>query len=172
MDTIYDYLKWDHKKVDDLFTQFEKTPTLKAKTDFAKMICKELLIHAIAEQETFYAYLKNEAETRDEIIHSEKEHDQIKNQILEILTTKNITKAWEDKVIELMKIVKHHVKEEENDLFPKAKKVISDYEAYVIREKMHDYKEKILSKWDEIGIEAITIPPALKKESSRIQKNF
>lgn len=146
MDTIYDYLKADHKKVDDLFKQFEKAPTPEAKEDYVNMIIKELLVHASSEEQTFYKELEKHFKSRKDTLHGEEEHMEIKDKIKQILNITTLNKNWENKVLELKKLVKHHVKEEEGKIFRDAKKVLNDEQAYILREKMHDLKEKILSK--------------------------
>lgn len=152
MDTIYDYLKADHDKVADLFKQFEKAPTYQAKFDYVLYLINELLLHAEAEAETFYKALEKHSDSQEEAWHGEEEHQEIMNKVSDILSIKTLDKEWEDKVMELKKLVEHHVSEEEGKLFRHAKKVFTDYEAYVLRERMHDMKDKILRK---IGSESL-----------------
>jgi hypothetical protein len=46
-------------------------------------------------------------------------------------------------------LVEHPVNDEEGKIFRKAKKVLSDEDSFVIREQMHDYKEKMLEKMEK-----------------------
>lgn len=150
MDTIYTYLKDDHKKVDELFKQFEKTKLPEAKQDYVNFLMKELLIHTESEQATFYKELEKHQKSEDEVLHGEKEHAEIESKMAEIVAIKTPNKAWEEKVKELQKLVEHHVSEEEGKIFRQAKKVISDERAYELREQMHDMKEKILTRLDKM----------------------
>lgn len=149
MDNIYNYIKADHDKVNNLFKQFEEAPSVIAKNDYVEMIINEILIHMEVEEKTFYKELLKRHKAEDEVHHGEEEHREISAKIDEILAMPNLDKDWEDKVLELKKLVDHHVSEEEGSIFRKAKKVLDDNEAYVIREQMHDLKEKILTRNDE-----------------------
>jgi hemerythrin superfamily protein len=153
MDTIYDYLKADHKKVADLFKQFEKAPSATAKNDYLNMIKKELIVHAESEEATFYKELEKHRKSAEVAMHGEKEHQEIKDKINEITSISSHNEIWENKVMELKKIVEHHVNEEEGKIFREAKEVFNDYQAYVIREQMHDLKEKIPTRMDHLEVE-------------------
>jgi 5'-nucleotidase len=84
METIYEYLKTDHKKVAALFKQFEKADNQTAKQDFFNMIAQELTLHAESEEQTFYKELERHSSSQDEVFHGEMEHVKIKNKIAEI----------------------------------------------------------------------------------------
>ena len=148
MDNIYDYLKADHEKVADLFKQFEKAETLNQKFDYISYLIKELLVHAEAESAIFYKALEKHYKSDEDAWHGEEEHLKIAKKIYEILDDVYLDKAWEDKILQLKKLVEHHVSEEEGKVFKHAKKVFNDDEAYILREKMHDMKERILTRID------------------------
>lgn len=141
---IYEYLKKDHQKVADLFKQFSKAKSRVEKTEIVGLIAKELTLHATSEQETFYKVLEKHNESKKEVLHAEKEHRDIEETLKKIVNFDKTDEKWEQEVLALEQIVTHHVKEEEGSLFKIAKEVISEEEAYIIKEKMHDYKEKLL----------------------------
>ncbi|MFC3909424.1 hemerythrin domain-containing protein [Legionella dresdenensis] len=139
---IYEYLKMDHDKVNHLFTLFEKTSSKKRQHEIVAMIFQELMVHAHSEQETFYKVLLQYPETREVSLHGEKEHQEIERQIT--IINNSLDKHYVNEVLKLKEIVQHHVKEEEGKIFNKAKKVISEQEAIVLKEKMHYLKGKFL----------------------------
>lgn len=139
---IYDYLKMDHDKVAHLFSLFEKSKILKRKQEIVLLLTKELMVHAHAEQETFYKKLIQFQESEEDAIHGEKEHKEIEDQIELINNTEGA--QWDDAVLKLKDLVEHHVKDEEQVLFKKAKEVISENEALIIKEKMHYLKGRFL----------------------------
>ncbi|STY30237.1 Alr3199 protein [Legionella wadsworthii] len=141
---IYKYLKLDHEHVNHLFKQFEDSEVLERKQQIVSLICQELLVHAHSEQETFYKALKNYDTTQDEANHGYKEHKEIEDQIGLILHSKEFGSSWIKKVEKLKEIVQHHVHEEEGTMFSKAQKVLSDEEAYVLKEQMHYLKQHLL----------------------------
>lgn len=140
---IYEYLKMDHQKISDLFKQFEAAKVFQRKKEIVAMIAQELTIHANSEEDTFYNLLEMFPESKEEAVHGEKEHQEIKTKIASAMKPHD-SAAWEEQVKELKKLVEHHVKEEEGPLFKKAKKVISTEESYAIKEKMHHLKGLLL----------------------------
>lgn len=112
-------------------------------------IAQELLIHAHSEQETFYKALEASETTAEEALHGKKEHQEIEDQINLILDSKVFGAPWEKEVEQLKGMVDHHVKEEENTIFKKAKKILSDDEAYALKEKMHYLKRKLVKTMEK-----------------------
>jgi hemerythrin superfamily protein len=150
MDNIYDYLKLDHKKVEKLFSLYETASSEKNKSEIVDMLNKELTVHAISEEKTFYKILEEHRESKKEALHGEKEHTDIKDKLAEVVEFKETYEPLDDKVQQLKKIVEHHVSEEENNIFDEAKKVLTKEEAYIIKEKMHSLKgDLILEKFPD-----------------------
>lgn len=144
--TIYEYLKMDHKKVDNLFKQFEDSNLKERRKEIVDLILQELFVHLTSEQETFYAILEKHYESEKEALHGREEHEEIEAQIKLIKEASHMDASYDKKVMTLKDIVQHHVKEEEGDMFDKAKAVFSDEEALVIKEQMHSLKGKLLEK--------------------------
>ena len=139
---IYDYLKMDHQKVDHLFKLFEEAKSSIRKKEIVTLLEKELLVHAHSEQETFYAYLKQYDTSQEDAIHGEKEHKEIEKQIE--LINKASPEEWQHQVHTLKEMVQHHVREEEGEIFRRAKKVISKEKALILKERMHYLKGTFL----------------------------
>lgn len=143
---IYEYLKLDHEHVNQLFKQFEQIDNKDRQVQIITLLAQELLVHAKSEQETFYKVLKHHYESSDEVFHGEKEHNEIIEQVDQILSSNHVNAAWVKQVDKLKELVTHHVKEEEGDIFNKAKKVLSETQAYELKEQMHYLKQKLLRK--------------------------
>jgi hypothetical protein len=146
MDDIYEYLKLDHKKVAKLFSLYDTAPSAQNKLEIVQMLNQELTVHAESEENTFYKALIQHPESKKDTLHAEKEHQEIKDKLAEITKIKEINQSLDQKVHELKKLVDHHVSEEEGKIFKEAKDVFSKEEAYVLKEKMHFLKGKILVK--------------------------
>lgn len=147
--TIYEYIKMDHQKVADLFSQFEKSDLQERKKEIITMIMKELVLHNHSEQDTFYKALEKHYESESEALHGRKEHAEVDEQIKLIADSMSFGAAWEKKVFKLKEMIDHHVKEEESDVFKKAKKVLSDEEALALKEQMHYRKGQLLAQIKE-----------------------
>ena len=85
----------------------------------------KLLCHAHCEEQEFYAPLREHAETQEMATHSAREHKEIETKVKALSATDASTERWKDLFSELADTVSHHVKEEENELFPRAQKALS-----------------------------------------------
>ncbi len=105
-------LKADHRKVEDLFEQFESASGSEDKRKLAEMICNELKVHATIEEEVLYPALRGEIED-DTLDEAYVEHDGAKVLINDILASGPDEEFYDAKVKVLSEEIKHHVKEEE-----------------------------------------------------------
>ncbi len=129
-------LKDDHRTVKHLFDQFKATEDRKAKAILAKEAILELKIHTTVEEEIFYPAVRRamqkalgKDETTDVMDEADEEHHVAKLLIAELETMKPSDSHWEAKFHVLSEGVLHHVKEEEGDMFPKARKLDLDFDA-------------------------------------------
>lgn len=141
---IYEYLKLDHELIAHLFKQFENSNLPARKKQIVDLIAQELLVHIHSEQDTFYEALKQFDLTKEEAFHGQKEHKEIEEQIDLLMQSKEFGASWVKKVEKLKDIVTHHVKEEEGTVFKQTKKVLSQEDAYIIKEQMHYLKQHLL----------------------------
>lgn len=105
-------LRDDHRKVEDLFEQFEKATGDGRKQKLALEICKELTIHTIIEEEIFYPAIEGKVE-EDLLKESFVEHDAAKVLIAEIEAGGPSDEYYDAKVKVLKEEIEHHVEEEE-----------------------------------------------------------
>jgi hemerythrin superfamily protein len=135
-------LKEDHRKVEGLFAQFESAEDKRSKGTIARQICTELDLHARIEEAVFYPTAKREAEqAEDQINEGMVEHEGIKRLVGEIQGMSPGDELFDAKVSVLMEYVKHHVKEEENEMFPKIRE--SDLDLMALREQLEAAKERM-----------------------------
>jgi hypothetical protein len=105
-------LKEDHRKVEELFEQFEKAKGEGRKEKLALEICKELTIHTIIEEEIFYPSIEGKVD-EDLLKESFVEHDAAKVLIAEIEAGGPSDEYYDAKVKVLKEEIEHHVEEEE-----------------------------------------------------------
>ena len=121
----------DHRKVEQLFEQFEKASGDGRKEKIARQICTELKIHTMIEEEIFYPALRGKVED-DDLDEALVEHDGAKLLVNEIEAGGPDEQFYEAKVKVLQEQVEHHVKEEEKqqgNLFSQARKTDVDLQA-------------------------------------------
>jgi hemerythrin superfamily protein len=113
-------LNSDHRKVEDLFRQFEqlKEDEDDSRVAIAQQICAELTVHAQVEEDLFYPWVRENVGETDSIAEAEVEHATAKRLIAEIEPVGAPDEAYDAKVKVLSEYIKHHVKEEENEIFP------------------------------------------------------
>lgn len=114
-------LKGDHEAVSQLFAEYEKTRSVPNKKALVAEICAALTVHAQIEEEIFYPAVK--AALKDKLLVPEAtvEHAGLKDLIAQLEGVEPGGEMYDAKVKVLSEYVKHHVKEEQTEMFPKAK---------------------------------------------------
>ena len=137
-------LKADHKKVSGLFAEFEMARSATTKKRLVAMICTELSVHAQVEEEIFYPAVK--AALKDKVLIPEAVVEQatMKALIAHIQDIQPDGEMYDARVKVLAEYVKHHVKEEHTEMFPKAKNTRLDMRA--LGEQMATRKSALLAK--------------------------
>ena len=131
----FQLLKTDHRKVEELFSQLERASG-KAKLDVFNQIKTELELHTHIEEKIFYPALETPKETRDLALEAYEEHAVVKKLLRELGRAKTANDEWEAQAKVLQENVEHHVEEEENELFKKADKVLSEEDLEELSERM------------------------------------
>jgi hemerythrin-like domain-containing protein len=127
MDAIQ-LLTADHKEVKAMFKEFEslkeKEDADDEKGDLVQRICTALTIHATVEEEIFYPAVREAIDDEDLMDEADVEHACAKDLIAQLEEASPGDDHYDAKVTVLGELVDHHVKEEEGEMFPKAKKAI------------------------------------------------
>ena len=145
----------DHRKVEDLFEQFEKASGDGRKEKIARQICTELKVHAMIEEEIFYPALRGKIEG-DALDEAYVEHDGAKLLINEIEAGGPDDDFYEAKVKVLQEQIEHHVEEEEkirDNIFQQAR--AADVDLVALGERMAARKAELLQRAESEGL-----PPA------------
>jgi hemerythrin superfamily protein len=127
-----DLLKKDHEAVEDLFDQFEDAKENENDDDMATLVaslCSALTVHAQIEEELFYPAIRELPEAAEMIDEAAVEHQMIKDLVSQLEAMRPGDDLFEAKVKVLSEYVKHHVKEEEGEIFPEARDSDIDFEA-------------------------------------------
>ena len=114
-------LRADHKLVDGLFAEYEKARAPAKKMQLVTKICAELAVHAQAEEEIFYPAVKAALKDKELIPEAIIEQATMKDLISQVEGKQPDGEMFDAKVKVLSEYVKHHVKEEHTEMFPKAK---------------------------------------------------
>lgn len=135
----------DHKKVKDLFEQFEglSDRSKASKKKIADEICMELTVHAEVEEQVFYPAVRNPIKDEDLMDEAVVEHASAKELIAQILEMDPGDDLYDAKVKVLSEQIEHHVGEEEDEMFPKVRK--SGVDLVALGEEMEAFKMKLVA---------------------------
>jgi hemerythrin superfamily protein len=132
----------DHKKVKKLFSDFDKLKeegSDEDKSAIVEQICNELKIHTELEEEIFYPAVRKAIDDSDLMDEALVEHAGAKDLIAQLEDAGPDDDLYDAKVTVLGEQINHHVKEEEGEMFPKAKRAKVDTEtlgATMLKRKM------------------------------------
>ncbi len=141
----FEFIKDEHDRMDKTFAKLKETSESDAEkrvTLFEKLK-KDLEIHMKIEEAILYPELKDHKKTEDKGYEGIAEHDVGKNILREMDSMPKDNKEWTAKFDVLKESMEHHNKEEEDDLFPAARKVLSQKKIDEMGEKLIEEKEKL-----------------------------
>jgi hypothetical protein len=145
-----DLLDADHIAVKKMFTEFRKLSEEDAPADerkaLAEKICMELTVHAEIEEQIFYPAARDAINDDELLNEAEVEHASAKDLIAQITAMDAEEELFDAKVIVLGEYIDHHVEEERNEMFPKARKSDMDLKGMVAELKA--LKEELLANYE------------------------
>ncbi|MES3006932.1 MAG: hemerythrin domain-containing protein [Pseudomonadota bacterium] len=137
-------LQQDHRDVEKAFKEFER----KTKSEFvlkkklADQIGNELLKHMTVEEEIFYPAIKEKVKGAEGMVNEAiVEHAVVRDLIKQIHSMKGNEELFHTKVMVLAELIGHHVKEEEDEMFPKVQKSTLDLPS--LGEKIEQRKRQL-----------------------------
>ena len=142
------FLKTDHVEVSALFSKYEKG---KGKLDasekeaLATRICQMLTVHAQIEEEIFYPACREMVEDAEDLIaEADVEHQSLKDLIAKIEAEEVGSEKYDAEVTVLGEYVKHHVKEEQGEIFPKVRE--SEMDLNALGEQLETRKQELMGQ--------------------------
>lgn len=150
-----DLLDQQHKLVKKMFKDYEDLSASRArsaaqkKVELAGEICRNLSAHAQIEEEIFYPALRAAFKETDLLAEAEVEHQSAKDLIAQIEAgTDNPDEMFDAKVKVLGEYIDHHVKEERNEIFPKAR-AARKLDLVAMRDELEARFEELLGQPEE-----------------------
>ncbi|HEY3208888.1 MAG TPA: hemerythrin domain-containing protein [Actinomycetota bacterium] len=137
-------LKKDHRMVEELFKKFEQAGdrAFKTKRRLVDEIITELSVHAAIEEQVFYPATREAREENEEmVLEALEEHHLVKLALSELEKMDPADERFTAKVTVLIENVRHHVKEEEGQMFPKVRKAMKPDDLARLGEELEEAKE-------------------------------
>ena len=156
----------DHRKVEDLFASFEemKDEDDAGRVAIAQRICSELTVHMQIEEDLLYPWLRENMDETDMVAEAYVEHASAKQLIAEIMQVGEPDEEYDAKVKVLSEYIKHHVKEEEGEIFPEV--ASEEEELDELGQEMFARKAELLAEMG-MGDEMPEDMPARKEGKAR-----
>src|SRR6202158_3691755 len=119
----------DHKKVQKAFKDFEKLKkggSKRGKSDIVRQTCADLTVHTTIEEEIFYPAARKAIKDMDLMDEAAVEHAGAKELIAQLESIQPGDDLYDAKFTVLGESVNHHIREEQNEMFPKVRKTKLD----------------------------------------------
>jgi iron-sulfur cluster repair protein YtfE (RIC family) len=147
---VIDMLVEDHKRVQKLFRDFEKADRadVEGLRELVETTCMELQIHSMLEEELFYPAIRAElpaAETDDRVNRAEVEHEALDELIAKLQELSPDDPMYCAYFAVLGEYVRHHIREEEKELFPQAAKA-EGLDLHDLGEAMRQRREELFAE--------------------------
>jgi hemerythrin-like domain-containing protein len=140
---VLEMLKEDHQKVKQLFEEFDNADG-RARQGIVEEALKALEIHSKIEEALVYPAIREAIEEEETVDEANEEHHVVTLLIKELRKMKGSAEGYRAKFKVLSELVKHHIEEEENEMFPQA--------------------EQADIEWEEIGQEAMKMKERMMKQ--------
>lgn len=137
-------LRADHEAVGSLFADYEKTRAPARKKELVAKICTELSVHAQIEEEIFYPAVKLALKDKKLVPEATVEHATLKALIAQVEGVEPEGEMFDARIKVMSEYVKHHVKEEQGQIFPKAKSTKLDM--HVLGALLAERKAELLTQ--------------------------
>ena len=148
--TAIDLLKEDHDKVKKAFKEFEKMDRSDTETcrQVVRSVCDDLRAHTAVEEEIFYPAVREAIDDDDLLNEAAVEHETAKMLIDQLANMDADDPNYYATFTVLGEYVMHHVKEEESEMFPQAKKA-EGLDLQALGESIRTRKEELMADMEK-----------------------
>lgn len=144
---IFDTLIKEHREAADLLEKLEQTDSEdhEARQSLLRELSTALVSHNEAESRTLYESLTRFNEMTDSVREHQQEHDEVNSMLAKLVQMDTDDEQWPSKLKTIHENVEHHVDDEENELFPQARKLLDKEEVNDLQDRFEQEKEKAKS---------------------------
>ena len=135
----------DHRKAEAIMGSIQSTTDSALRADLVNRLVEELTIHMQVEEDVFYPAVEHAGVACRDVKHGRHEHEEIREKIEPLVRALQDGESIDEPLAALEKMVNHHVKDEEEDMFPKLDTVAVD--------------------WTQVGMEILARKDALQGRS-------
>jgi hemerythrin superfamily protein len=138
-------LEEDHKKVKKLLEELDSTTErgVKTRTELFAKIKQEMQVHEAIEEEILYPALKEHPKAKEIVLEGYEEHHVVDTLMGELQATPVDDEKWGAKLSVMKENIEHHIEEEEDEMFAKARTVFDQDELDSLGDRMKARKEAL-----------------------------
>ena len=152
----------DHQTVKDFLDEFEKSDTPAVRKRIINQTLAELKMHAVLEEEIFYPTVRQHV-GKELMNEADEEHHVARVLIAELDRMRDQNDHRDAKFTVLAENVRHHIREEEGQMLPKARELDIDFER--LGERMLARKEELLRDGVPADLEHAMVAKARNADS-------
>ncbi|HZQ28399.1 MAG TPA: hemerythrin domain-containing protein [Acidimicrobiales bacterium] len=138
------FLHQEHQNVDALFKRFEDAgpKATKTKSEIVQKVIEHLSVHAAIEEQVFYPAVEQAVPSaKGMVLEALEEHHGAKMFLMELEKLPPTFERYDAKVTVLIEQVRHHVEEEENELFPQVREAMTVQELEELGERLQEARK-------------------------------
>ena len=131
-------LEDDHREVKRMLDELEPTTerAIKTRTELFESLKEALTVHEVIEEEIFYPALREHPKAKDIVLEAYEEHNVVDSILGELERLPVDDETWGAKAMVMIENLRHHIEEEEKEMFPTARKVFEADELTELGERM------------------------------------
>ena len=128
----------DHREVERMLDELEPTTERAVKTrhELFSRLKEALTVHEVIEEEIFYPALREHPKAKDLVLEAYEEHDVVDSIMSQLGALPVDDETWGAKATVMIENLRHHIEEEEGEMFPTARKVFERGELTELGERM------------------------------------
>jgi hypothetical protein len=143
---VIEILEHDHREVEDMFRELESLrgatsdEQLKRRKDLADQVTIELVRHSVAEEVLVYPKVEKQV-SEEEVEHARKEHAEAEETLKRMEKLDADDPGFDDELATLMGEIRHHIEDEEGEMFAHMRKVMDPDELRTLGSRVEAFKK-------------------------------
>jgi hemerythrin-like domain-containing protein len=141
-------LKRDHAALKEIMRELDRTTDrgVKTRQELFTKVKRELEVHEAIEEEIFYPTLKRHPKAKEIVLEGFEEHHVVNGIVAELGAVPFDDETWGAKLTVMKENVEHHIDEEENEMFSKARQVLDEEDLAEIGARMQARKDELMEQ--------------------------
>src|SRR3954467_3732011 len=143
---VIEVLEHDHREVEEMFAELESLRGASTEEDrerrktVTEQVTIELVRHSVAEEVLVYPEVEKKV-SAEEVEHAREEHAEAEKTLKRLERLDADDPSFDDELAELMKEIRHHIEDEEGEMFAHMREVIHEDELTDLGKKVEAFKK-------------------------------